>query len=258
MCKSITKRYIVYRVFCELTRKKLERNSKVGVNLNLEKIYSVYIHTCPNNKKYIGTTKLKPKYRWGKNGNGYKHHLSFYEDIKKYGWDNIKHEIIVTGLSRDEAEQKEIELIAKFKSDNKDFGYNIQHGGFSTADNNNPFYGKKHSEESKKVMRQKWTYEKHFKNETIEKIRIATTGEKNPMYGKHHQEESNKKNMLSQKTRKSVKQYTIDGVFVAKFNSIREAARSVNGDKSHISKACKEERISYGYKWQFADEEVAV
>lgn len=33
--------------------------------------YYVYIHTCPNGKRYVGITTKNPKYRWSK-GNGYK------------------------------------------------------------------------------------------------------------------------------------------------------------------------------------------
>ena len=35
--------------------------------------YCVYIHTNKiNGKKYVGQTSRNPKYRWGKNGIGYK------------------------------------------------------------------------------------------------------------------------------------------------------------------------------------------
>ena len=35
------------------------------------KNYTVYMHICPNGKRYIGITKLKPQERWG-NGKSYK------------------------------------------------------------------------------------------------------------------------------------------------------------------------------------------
>ena len=44
------------------------------------KKFWVYVHTCnANGKKYVGcTTQAKPKYMWGKNGEGYKYkdHIS--------------------------------------------------------------------------------------------------------------------------------------------------------------------------------------
>lgn len=57
-------------------------------------MYSVYKHTCPNNKVYIGITSRKPEKRW-KNGYGYIDTEIFidYESITKANDDvncNIK------------------------------------------------------------------------------------------------------------------------------------------------------------------------
>ena len=55
-----------------------------------ENNYSVYVHTAPSGKMYVGITKQKPEYRWGRNGIKYKTQV-FYRAIEKYGWDNIDH-----------------------------------------------------------------------------------------------------------------------------------------------------------------------
>ena len=92
-------------------------------------MFSVYKHTTPSNKVYIGITCQKPNRRW-KNGNGYKRNQKrFYSAIQKYGWENIKHEILLDGLTKEQAEQKEIELIALYKSNQREYGYNEQNGG---------------------------------------------------------------------------------------------------------------------------------
>ena len=74
----------------------------------------------------------------------------------------------------------------------------------------NPFYGKHHSEETRKKLSVSWDSDKHFTEETRKKIReankgkkfseehkkkigAANKGEKNPMYGKHLSEEHKKK-----------------------------------------------------------------
>lgn len=95
----------------------------------MDKNYSVYKHTCQNGKVYIGITSMEPKRRW-KNGEGYRTQI-FYRAIQKYGFDNIQHEILFKDLTKDEAEQKERELIAYYKSNQKDYGYNIDNGGSS-------------------------------------------------------------------------------------------------------------------------------
>ena len=59
--------------------------------------------------------------------------------------------------------------------------------------------GKKFSEEHKKNLSSSWDYDKHFSEETLNKMREAKKGEKHPMYGKKHSEETRKKMREAQK-----------------------------------------------------------
>lgn len=93
-----------------------------------EKKWCVYIHTSPSNKVYIGIT-CDVKHRWRSNGEGYKGSNRIYYAIKKYGWNNFKHEILFDNLSREEACAKEIELIDHYNSTDIKFGYNLCAGG---------------------------------------------------------------------------------------------------------------------------------
>lgn len=90
--------------------------------------YIVYVHIFPNNKRYVGITQQKAERRW-QNGNGYKTQQLMYRAIEKYKWHNIEHKILYTGLSKEEAEQKEIELIKEWKTNNSRYGYNSSIGG---------------------------------------------------------------------------------------------------------------------------------
>lgn len=99
--------------------------------MNEEKNYCVYKHTCPNKKVYIGMTGNLAE-RWKRNGTGYSGQL-FYRAILKYGWDNIKHEILEDNLTFKDACKKEIYYIKKYNSRNREYGYNIALGGQYTT-----------------------------------------------------------------------------------------------------------------------------
>lgn len=93
-----------------------------------EKKYCVYIHTNKaNNKRYIGMTSLQPKERW-QGGSGYSTQERFWKDIQEYGWDGFLHEVIYDGLSKEEAQIKESELIILYKTYLAESGYNKYQG----------------------------------------------------------------------------------------------------------------------------------
>ena len=159
-----------------------------------ENNYTVYMHTSPSEKRYIGITRRKPEKRWN-NGNGYKRNIYFYSAIEKYGWNNIKHEILFEDLTKEEAEQREIELIACYKSNQREFGCNIQNGGNCIGS---------HSEETKKKMSiakkgmvsklrgvPKTRESKQKMSESAKKRFLKS--ENHPMNGFSHREESKQK-----------------------------------------------------------------
>ena len=93
----------------------------------LQNNYTVYAHINKiNNKVYVGQTNQNPKYRWGKNGSGYRQQ-DFYKAIQKYGWNNFEHLILKTNLSKSEANLEEQKYIVYYDSYNN--GYNETTGG---------------------------------------------------------------------------------------------------------------------------------
>nr|DAQ12009.1 MAG TPA: intron associated endonuclease [Caudoviricetes sp.] len=108
-----------------------------------DKEWTVYKHTAPNGKVYIGITGQKVKNRW-KYGYGYKGQI-FYRAIKKYGWKNIKHEILFEGLTAKQAGEMEQHLIEKYDCIIPK-GYNFSKGGQYGA------LGMHHSVETRKKM----------------------------------------------------------------------------------------------------------
>ena len=99
------------------------------MNLQLsDNHYKVYKHTTPNGKVYIGITHQNPLTRWA-GGFGYQTQTYFWRAIVKYGWINIKHEILYDNLSEEEAKQIEVRLIKEYNSQDINCGYNIMPGG---------------------------------------------------------------------------------------------------------------------------------
>lgn len=126
-------------------------NKMENINdVEMEKNYTVYMHVCPNGKRYIGITRQIPERRW-RNGNGYKHNKHFWNAIQKYDWNNIEHIIIENNLTKEQAENMEIELIAKYRSTEQDRGYNIANGGNTIGT---------HSIETKKKISDKCKFSK--------------------------------------------------------------------------------------------------
>lgn len=91
-------------------------------------MWTVYLHIVPNGKVYVGITSKELIERWGKSGEGYSEQF-FGRAIKKYGWDNIRHEILATTFSKEEAEQLEVYYIQKYNSTDTNYGYNRASGG---------------------------------------------------------------------------------------------------------------------------------
>lgn len=101
---------------------------------NDERQYCIYCHTnLTNGKKYIGQTKhgTDPQRRWHY-GHGYQGCEVFHKAIQKYGWDNFKHEILLDGLTQEEAnlhEESYIKLYHTCVMDEHCWGYNLTYGG---------------------------------------------------------------------------------------------------------------------------------
>lgn len=176
-----------------------------NAKLDDEKRWCVYMHTSPSEKKYVGiTSENDPVNRWGLNGNGYLkrkpngkfHQPAIAAAILKYpNWDDWKHEILLSGLTQQESEEKEIEFIERYDTRNPMYGYNIRTGGNVMAGENNPNYGNHKLAGKNNPMFGVHRYGdaapmhgKHHTEETKEKISKALTGkftgENHPMYGK--------------------------------------------------------------------------
>lgn len=258
--------------------------------LQEERRCCVYKHTSPSGKVYIGITSMDIKDRW-QNGNGYKNNQHFYRAIQKYGWDNFEHEVLFEGLTKEDACQKEIELIKLYDSTNPDKGYNYSTGGDGPAGivlseetrnkmreskigANNPNYGKpipddtrkKMSDIHKRLCATEEGKERMAKiraklkpglythsEETRKKLSESHMGSKNFNYGKPMSEEQKKK--LSFAISKPVVQLTEQYVLIAEYGSGKIAAEVTGLYRSNICQCCRGKlNFTGGFRWMYKDD----
>lgn len=141
----------------------------------------IYMHTSPSGKSYIGqTNNYEKRCREHQTHTGCR---AFYSAIKRYGWENFKHEILLSGLSIDEANRLEVEQISIFNTVSP-HGYNLRSGGDSSVP----------SDETRALMRESRSRQVMavVSDETRLKMSIAHTGRK-------HTKESKAKMSASQR-----------------------------------------------------------
>jgi group I intron endonuclease len=249
-------------------------------------MYKVYKHTSPNGKVYIGITAQAVTERWRK-GKGYLHCPHFNKAIEKYGWDNFKHEILYTGLTKSQAEEKEVELIEVYQSTNPRFGYNCDSGGNVNRCHNEEtkrkisekHKGKIVSPETRAKMSRNHAdfrgersplYGKALTAEHRRKLSEAhigkRIGEDNPMFGKKHSDHAkllqsnNRKGKCVGKNNhksKQIEQYTMNGSLIKTFDCILDAERYLGlprGGGGHISSCAKGKlKSAYGFVWRYME-----
>lgn len=254
-------------------------------------MYCVYRHTTPSNKVYIGITQQSPDARW-KRGWGYSTNLVFFRAISKYGWDNIKHEILLDGLTEEEAKAAEVRLIAEHRSTEREHGYNITAGGDAAV-------SRPHTDEEKERARVNWLGEKNpnarsvicletlsvyktaveaqratgatkisecckraYKHRTSGGFHWAYYDESKP--DEHYKEllaayieEESRPQVYDEKRRRDISERCSVPVRCVEtgvvYKSLEEAAKTLNLSKPNICNCCKGNRhTAGGYHWEYA------
>lgn len=210
--------------------------------------YCVYKHTTPSGKVYIGITSKNPVERWA-NGNGYRNNKHFYSAIKHYGWNNIRHEILFSGLKKEEAEEIEIDLIKIYDSTNHNLGYNVAAGGRAS-------YGYKHSSEEKEKISKSLTGIKHSdsrkKNSSLAHRKTWLNEDyRRRMREAHLGKCKGSKSPFSKK----VEQLDLDGNIVAVYDSMSEAERMTAISHQKISSCCSgKTKLAGGFSWRLINQ----
>lgn len=119
----------------------------------------IYCYISPSGKKYIGKTSVKRENK-RKAEHKYKAKIKnghFQNAVNKYGIDNFIYFPVAYCATEQEAFDVEKYLISKYKTNDKNYGYNLTDGGEGTSGisrygSKNSFYGKHHTEETKRKI----------------------------------------------------------------------------------------------------------
>lgn len=232
------------------------------------KKWILYRHTSPSGKVYIGiTSKSNPNWRW-QNGKGYVTCIYFYNAILKYGWNNIRHEILFRDLNESTAKRLEIELIRHYK----DLGisYNITDGGEGRKSPLSEEHKRKLSDSHKgKNLSKEWKNKigkahkgKVVPQKTKDKMsaimkskHIKLSEERKRLISK-----ANKGKVISDKHRKIVSKFfskpvlqvnKYTGEIIREYNSMTEASKDTGIYYGSINKCCNNiTKSAGGYKWR--------
>lgn len=186
-----------------------------------------YIYKITNKtdgKIYVGQTIQPLEVRW-------KHHRSMRGNcrylksaFKKYGIDNFDFEMICNCLN-EELDKFEIQYMEEFNSMVPN-GYNLREGG----------NGGRHHEETKKKI--------------ADTLKGRTDIIRGNWTGLHHSEDSKKK--IADALNIKINQYDSDNNFIKTYDSITNAAKETNTDRSSISKCCNNKyKTAGGFIWKF-------
>ena len=217
------------------------------------KQFIVYMHeNKKNHKKYIGITCQKPTQRW-RGGKGYKIG-AIKSAIDKYGWNNFEHKILYEGLTKEEACLKEQELIKKYNTMEKKYGYNMCEGGDLTI-------GYHHTEKSKQIMSKMKIGKYNGKNNPM----YGRSGKLAPNYGKHFTEEHKRKISEAKKGKiyehmkkfcKKIDQYDINGNYLKTWGSMSSIEKELGILGTHVSRVCRGVRkTTGGYVFKYHQEQ---
>lgn len=243
--------------------------------------YIYKIINIKNQKIYIGqTTKKRPTDRFSQHKYLALHpqqekNISYlHRAMKSDGINNFKFEIIeqVDNLLLNEREKYWIKQYNSLAPN----GYNLTVGGQGTLGFSRPQSQEERNKKGNSVKKYYQNYPQAREKvsqrtkelwkdpEYREKVISSNKkfyqqhpdmfkGKNNPMYGKHHTEEALEKIRAHAATRKlKIAQLNKDTLEIIQiFDGVKDAEKALNVSHGWLSKAARQNKIAYGFRWKF-------
>lgn len=227
----------------------------------------IYMYTnVINGKRYIGQT-IAPRNRNKSHNeiNNKKKNHPFYNSMRKYGRDKFSYRVIGIVVTptleerRTRLDNLEREIIALYRTTEREYGYNILEGGYGCAGVN-------------RNVRPILQFDLDG-NLVEEHISIAAAERKCGFYIRgclvkshyaqgfifiHEDEKNLLPDLISAHKQRKIYQYDYLGNLIAEFSNTKEAAKSVNGDKRKLTTTLwinNPNRTYAGYRWLYTKHE---
>lgn len=209
----------------------------------MDKKYYIYMHVNKENqKKYIGMSCQKTYRRFGKNGVRYAECPKFWSAIQEYGWTNFEHKILLSGLSYEEACEKEIEMIALYDTTNDKYGYNTSKGGNC---------------DSGALLSQKWKdecFHKKMCDSMKEAWKDSEKRQRRSDIARERWEAKEFKEQTKVAIRKSIGRAVLCVETGIVYPTRIEASEALGICGANISRACKKGYLCGGFHWKYAND----
>jgi group I intron endonuclease len=229
-----------------------------------------------SNKVYIGQTIRTLNGRKSEYKLAYKnkkfHNPYLKNSFMKYGWDSFEFSILDTANTIDELNEKEIYYIQYYKSNQREYGYNITSGGRNAIPTIETLH---RMAESHRGIKQTTNWiknrihiagsddaKKYGKKKTIEERKLLSINSSRYWLGKVRDDETKQKISktklslgLSDKQKevlcKKVYRVELSNNVVTEFESTVQASIVVNVNQSTISRWCSKNKIINGFLWRY-------
>lgn len=210
-----------------------------------------------NNKLYIGQTTQSVNSRFKKHrydSRRYaivKNKISIlYHSIHKHGEDSFNIEILAIAYSKEKLDDFEKYYIAYFKTQQKQFGYNIREGGTDGGRYPKTYARDKEISRPRKLSAEGRAILSETGKKNILKVDRKKSSEAARNYHLGKKKNPDSVEQMAKKRRKAVIATNLENGTTTTFEGVRIAARTLNLDISMISKVCKGQ-YQYYKKWTF-------